>query len=132
METWLTVLITAAASILASSGFWAYLQKRLEKNSLSNKMLVGLAHDRIVELGMIYIDRKWITNDEYENLHDYLYVPYKAMGGNGTAERVMQAVKKLEVRNVPPPTWPQVERRVNGCYSKHDNCSSPKLSGDGG
>lgn len=29
-------------------------------------MLIGLAHDRIVYLGMSYIDRGWITQDEYE------------------------------------------------------------------
>ena len=39
-----------------------------------------------------------ITIDEYENLHDYLYLPYKEMGGNGSAEKVMTEVKKLRVR----------------------------------
>ena len=53
-------------------------------------MLIGLAHDRIIYLGMSYIERGWITQDEYENLHDYLYKPYEEMGGNGSAKKVMQ------------------------------------------
>lgn len=61
-------------------------------------MLVGLAHDRILFLGMHYVDRGFITQDEYENLHDYLYVPYEKMGGNGSAKRVMAEVEKLPIR----------------------------------
>lgn len=40
-------------------------------------MLVGLAHDRIMYLGMQYVDRGYVTQDEYENLRAYLYDPYK-------------------------------------------------------
>ena len=50
-------------------------------------------------LGMRYIDRGWITQDEYENLNSYLYEPYKKLGGNGSALRVMQEVNKLPIRN---------------------------------
>lgn len=50
-------------------------------------------------LGMRYIDRGWITQDEYENLNTYLYEPYKKLGGNGSALRVMQEVNKLPIRN---------------------------------
>ena len=55
--------------------------------------------DRIMYLGMRYIDRGWITQDEYENLNTYLYEPYKKLGGNGSALRVMQEVNKLPIRN---------------------------------
>lgn len=50
-------------------------------------------------LGMRYIDRGWITQDEYENLNTYLYEPYMKLGGNGSALRVMQEVNKLPIRN---------------------------------
>ena len=62
------------------------------------KMILGLGHDRIVYLGSKYIERGWITQDEYENLHEYLYKPYSKLGGNGTAERVMRDVEKLPLR----------------------------------
>lgn len=63
-------------------------------------MLVGLAHDRIVHLGMVYVDRGYITQDEYENLNDYLYVPYEKMGGNGSAKRVMEEVRRLPMHKM--------------------------------
>ena len=44
------------------------------------------------------IQRGWITKDEFENLNDYLYRPYEELGGNGTAEKIMQEVRKLPLR----------------------------------
>ena len=61
-------------------------------------MLIGLAHDRILYLGMQYIERGYITQDEYENLYEYLYKPYEKLGGNGSAKRVMTEVNKLPIR----------------------------------
>ena len=61
-------------------------------------MLIGLGHDRIVYLGMKYIDRGYITHDEYENLYEYLYKPYEKMGGNGSAKRIMDEVSRLPIR----------------------------------
>ena len=89
---------TVVVAMLASSGMWAVIQKLMDKKDLKTKMLIGLAHDRIIWLGMSYVNRGYITQDEYENLHDYLYETYKAMGGNGSAERVMKEVDKLELR----------------------------------
>lgn len=44
-----------------------------------------------------YIERGWITQDEYENLNDYLYKPYEKMGGNGSAQKIMLEVNKLPI-----------------------------------
>ena len=98
MELWIQMIITITCSVIASSGFWAYLQKKLEKKDIKTEMLIGLGHDRIISLGLYYIERGWITQDEYENLNDYLYKPYVKMGGNGAAKRIMQEVDKLPIR----------------------------------
>ena len=98
MEVWQQIILTVLSSVLASSGLWAYITKRLEKKDVKTEMLVGLAHDRILFLGMHYVDRGFITQDEYENLHDYLHVPYEKLGGNGSAKRVMQEVDKLPIK----------------------------------
>ncbi len=97
-------IITIVCSVLASSGLWAFLTKIADKKDVKNQMLVGLAHDRILYLGMSYLERgDWITRDEYENLHDYLYAPYQKMGGNGSAKRVMDEVDaKLKIVAHPP------------------------------
>ena len=97
MEQWFQIALTIFSSVLASSGLWAYLQKRSETKDVKSEMLIGLAHDRIMYLGMQYIDRGYITQDEYENLRVYLYEPYEKLGGNGSATRVMQEVDKLPI-----------------------------------
>ena len=86
---------TVVSSIVASGGFWAYLQKRDTRRNATTQLLLGLAHDRIIHLGMSYIERRSITKDEYEDLEKYLYGPYSAFGGNGLAEKVMTEVKLL-------------------------------------
>lgn len=95
MEPWLQILLTILGSVLASSGFWAYMTRCSDKKDAENELLLGLAHDRIMSLGVSYIDRGYITPEEYENLHDYLYKPYEKAGGNGSAKHVMEEVKKL-------------------------------------
>lgn len=99
MEQWLQILVTILCSVIASSGFWAYIQKKNENKDVRSQMLIGLAHDRIMCLGMRYVERGWITQDEYENLYEYLYKPYEKMGGNGSAKRVMNEVNKLPIHS---------------------------------
>lgn len=100
MAVWIQVAVPLAAAVLTSSGLWAVVARRADKGDAERKMLVGLAHDRIVHLGMVYIDRGYITQDEYENLNDYLYAPYEKMGGNGSAKRVMEEVRKLPMHKM--------------------------------
>lgn len=91
------ILVAIVTAAIASSGFWAFLQHRFDKRDASKKLLRGIAHDRIMFLGMQYIQRGEVTADEYENLRVYLYEPYKDAGGNGTATKVMNEVDKLPI-----------------------------------
>lgn len=97
MEPWLQMVVTIVCAVIASSGFWAFIQRKNENKDVKSQMLIGLAHDRITFLGMKYIERGWISQDEYENLHDYLYKPYEKLGGNGSAQKVMIEVNKLPI-----------------------------------
>ena len=92
------MIMTIVVSVLGSSGIWAYLQSRLDKNDAKTKMILGLGHDRIIYLCEAYIKRGYLTHDEYENLYEYLFKPYKGMCVNGTSEILMEEVKKLPVR----------------------------------
>ena len=96
-------------AVFASQGLWAlilYLVQRKDKKrdkedaELKNQsqMLLGLGHDRIIYLGTKYIEDGYVTEDEFENLNKYLYEPYKALGGNGTAEKIMDDVRNLPIR----------------------------------
>lgn len=98
-----TIILTIVSSVLASTGLWGLvtgiIDKRCKQTTAETQMLIGLAHDRICYLGEKYIKRGWITKNEYENLHDYLYCPYYDLGGNGTAERIMAEVTKLPLHD---------------------------------
>lgn len=101
MQTLIACVITGIFAVFASSGFWAYMMKKTDKNSAEAEMLRGLGHDRIMELGTRYLEKGWLTPDEYENFHDYLYVPYEKLGGNGTAKHMMERVDRLKIRMGP-------------------------------
>lgn len=98
MTTWIQLVVTIFCSVLASSGLWAFLMKKEDRKDTKTEMLIGLAHDRILYLGMYYVERGYITQDEYENLYEYLYKPYEKLGGNGSAKRIMAEVDKLPIR----------------------------------
>jgi len=99
------LVIAIVASVFGSTGFWALVttvwNNHFKKVSTEGKMLRGLAHDRICELGEKFIKQGYVTKDEYENLHDYLFLPYEALEGNGTAKKIMDDVQKLPMRNEP-------------------------------
>ena len=103
MEAIIIAVIGAFAGLSASLvSFVTFMisryDKKSDKNSAEADMLLGLGHDRIVYLGSQYIARGYITKEEYENLHDYLYKPYLALGGNGTAQKIMKEVESLEFK----------------------------------
>lgn len=95
METWLQLAITSLVTLGASSGFWAYLQHKDRTRTATIRLLMGIAYEHIMTFGVAYLRRGWATRDEYEELRKYFYEPYKALGGNGAAERVMKDVEKL-------------------------------------
>lgn len=97
MEIFLTIL----ASVLASSGLWALLQtlivNKQTKDTSERKALLALLHDRIYTEAKHRIAEKTISTEDYDNLR-YLYEPYKALGGNGTCERLMNEVNRLPIK----------------------------------
>lgn len=98
-----TLIVSIVGAVFASTGFWAFLtyliQRKDTKESAEGQMLKGLGHDRICYLGSCYIKQGYITKDDYENLHDYLYLSYKKLGGNGTAEKIMKEVERLPLKD---------------------------------
>ncbi|MBO4543526.1 MAG: hypothetical protein J5725_10150 [Bacteroidales bacterium] len=98
------VILALVAAVFGSTGLWTLVstiwQHRSKKISTEGKMLRGLAHDRICELGSRYLKQGYITKDQYENLHDYLFIPYHDLGGNGTAEKITEDVKRLPIKEV--------------------------------
>ena len=91
-------VLTFVTALLASSGLWAFLGNRLERNSAERELIVGIGHIELVFFGMQYIERGWITRDEYETMQG-LYEPYIKLGGNGSGTKIMKELEKLPIRD---------------------------------
>lgn len=100
-ESMVLALVAAVGGVGASSGFWTYFQRQSDKNSASSRLLMGLAYDKIATVGISYINRGYISKDEYEEYLKYLVQPYKEMGGNGVADRIAAEVGSLPIRTIP-------------------------------
>lgn len=95
-------IITIILAVFASGGFWAFLQNwlinRSKAKSTEQKLILGLAFRQIIELCEYYTERGWIDTEEYKELNHYLFEPYQALGGNGTAQRLIKEVESLPIR----------------------------------
>lgn len=95
------IIIALITSVFASTGLWSLIswavQRKADKKDNLTRLVLGLAHEKIISLCMKYIKRGSITKDEYDDLMKYLYTPYKDCGGNGTGERVIEEAKKLPI-----------------------------------
>lgn len=98
MNEGVQIAITIFSSVMVSSGFWTFVQKKSSFTDAKTKLLLGIAHDRIVTRGLSFLRRGWITKDEYQDYQTYLYDPYLSLGGNGLAERLVAEVQKLPIR----------------------------------
>lgn len=96
MTSWLQIALTIFASVMASSGLWAFLGNRFDKRSAERDLIIGIGHVELVYYGMQYIERGWITKDEYETMKE-LYDPYIKLGGNGSGKKIMAEVEKLPI-----------------------------------
>lgn len=90
-------LITIAVAIISSSGVWGLFNLAIQKKSESNRLLIGIAQHLIVRESHRLLDQGYMTTDEYRNLRKGLYQPYKQLGGNGLAEKMVNEVEKLPI-----------------------------------
>lgn len=99
MESFPSMAIAIIVAVLGSQGLWALIQKRADRKDVKRKMLMGLAHDRLVYLSLQYIHRGYLSKEEFENIYKYLYEPYKELDGNGAITRLMKDVEKLPIKS---------------------------------
>ena len=97
MEFWSQIILAIFTSVLASSGLWVFLSTRFDKKDAEREILIGIGHIEIVFFGMLYINRGWITQDEYDTLCQ-LHEPYAKLGGNGSGTKIMKEVEKLPIK----------------------------------
>ena len=61
MDPWLQVLISVAVALISSNGLWVYFSKKSDKNDATTKLMLGLAHNQIIEQGYA-VSRPWIRH----------------------------------------------------------------------
>ena len=95
------VIISIVISVIASSGFWAFLQytlqARRDRKSVERSALLALLHDRLYSEMSNLMDQQQISKGIYENLV-YLYNPYIKLGGDGTCEKMFADISKKELK----------------------------------
>jgi hypothetical protein len=94
-EVWVRVIMIIFGSTMGSTGMWSFLRSRDTKRAATTRLMMGMARETITSHGLAYIERGYITKEEYDELDKYFYKPYMALGGNGTAERIMSEVGRL-------------------------------------
>lgn len=99
------IIYGLAIVILGAPGFWQYLLNPLidkirKKRSPQDRALVGLLHEDLWDAGIYYRNRyrdtgKGISQARYNYLEEYIYGPYRDLGGNADAEEIMEDLHQL-------------------------------------
>lgn len=84
----------AVTALLGGSGLWALVKTKADHNNNVAKLILSVSRNQLVTLGRGYIERGYITMDEYEEF-EAEYQIYSALGGNGLARRIFEQVDEL-------------------------------------
>lgn len=84
----------AVTALLGGSGIWAWAKTKADHNNNTAKLLLSVSRNQLISLGRTYINRGYITMDEYEE-YEKEYQIYSSLGGNGLARRVFEQVDDL-------------------------------------
>lgn len=81
-------------TLLGSSGIWMWAKTKYDHNHSEGQLLLEVAKNQLTVLGRTYLERGYITMDEYEE-YEAEYKLYSSLGGNGLAKRVFKQVDEL-------------------------------------
>ena len=84
----------ALTALLSSPGILAWAKSRKQYDGSIDKLLLQVAKNQLVSQGREYLNRSYITMDEYEE-YEAEYQVYSALGGNGLARRIFEQVDEL-------------------------------------
>lgn len=95
----LEIVVASITAIMGSTGLWTYFQNKQKKEDSQVVLIKGLAYNALMIQARYYIQRGYITTAEYRDLYNMLYIPYRQMNGNGTAEHMFDEVEKLPFKD---------------------------------
>lgn len=94
MEILFAILGSSAVASLVS-GIFSIVNASKKKESGIEAGVRILLYDRIKYLGIKYVERGYINNDEYEDLGRMHKVYHDSLHGNGFLDDIMDQVKHL-------------------------------------
>lgn len=83
-------------TLLSTPGIWAWAKTRTTRNTSEINLLLQVSKNHLVTQGREYLNRGYITMDEYEE-YESEYQVYSSLGGNGLARRVFKQVDDLPI-----------------------------------
>lgn len=93
-------LITVLIAVFASQGLWTFLgdllRQKFGSKTILERLVLGMAHDRLHFLCNKYIKEGSLTDDEYDTLKS-IAEPYLEMGGNGSGKRLYDQAAALPI-----------------------------------
>lgn len=92
--TTLQMISTIVVAVIASTGFWTFLQKVVSKPRALDRLVLALTQDRFVVFAQKSIDEGHITRQDYKILMD-IYKPYKEADGDGLVDKYWAEINKL-------------------------------------
>jgi hypothetical protein len=94
MEIVLAILGSSALASLISGVISLIANRKKQETGVEAGVRI-LLYDRIKHLGIKYIERGYITHDEYEDLGRMHNVYHNALNGNGFLDNIMEQVNEL-------------------------------------
>ena len=94
MEIVLAILGSSALASLISGVISLIANRKKQETGVEAGVRI-LLYDRIKHLGIKYIERGYITHDEYEDLGRMHDVYHNDLNGNGFLDNIMEQVNEL-------------------------------------
>lgn len=92
VKYWVQELFALIIAVI--TWLWKLLMDKKKENELIKEGMMALLHDRIYQACSFFLAQGWCTAEDRSNL-EYLYTPYKALGGNGTGESLYKKCLEL-------------------------------------
>lgn len=98
MEIILAILGSSALAAVISGIFGLLVSRQHKENGVAAGVRI-LLYERIKFLGTHYVEKGYVSNDDYEDLLKMHRVYHSPLKGNGFLDDIMEQVKKLPRHN---------------------------------
>ena len=98
MEIVLAILGSSALAAIISGIFGLLVSRQHKENGVAAGVRI-LLYERIKFLGTHYVEKGYVSNDDYEDLLKMHRAYHNPLKGNGFLDDIMEQVKKLPRHN---------------------------------